>query len=120
MCHISNSCSAHSVCAVCSDDRGRLVKATRLKGIKDFKASQYGLHPIALDTWGDMVFLNLQGGRPTAGGAAAVAEVQQSLPRVSEWLGAPEAAEISSATARHPCFALHDDLNVKRLKAHAT
>jgi hypothetical protein len=74
------------------------VKATRLKGIKDFKAAQFGLHPIALDTWGHFVFLHLQGGKPAAAAAAAgqgLQEQQQDVPGVSEWLG--------KFTAMHVC-----------------
>jgi hypothetical protein len=81
-----------------ADDRGRLVKATRLKGIKDFKATQFGLHPIALDVWGHFVFLHLQGGKPAAATAAAAAaagheanpdqqQQQAALPSVGAWLG---------------------------------
>ncbi|WIA32975.1 hypothetical protein OEZ86_006137 [Tetradesmus obliquus] len=73
------------------DDKGRLVKATRLKGIKDFKATQFGLHPIALDVWGHFVFLHLQGGKPAAAAAAAAAGGQQGqleAPSVADWLGA--------------------------------
>lgn len=70
----------------CADDRGRLVKATRLKGIKDFKAGQFGLHPIALDVWGHLVLIHLQGGSQAAAAAAATgADVQP--PRVADWLG---------------------------------
>ena len=37
---------------------GRLRRATRLKGIKDFKATQFGLVPIqVVEKWG-FVFLN--------------------------------------------------------------
>ena len=37
---------------------GRLRRATRLKGIKDFKAAQFGLVPIqVVEKWG-FVFLN--------------------------------------------------------------
>eukprot|EP00775_Hariotina_reticulata_P012655 gene12655-12782_t len=67
------------------DDRGRLVKATRLKGIKDFKASQFGLHPIALDVWGHFVFLHLQGGRPPPADALPHST---AAPDVAAWLGA--------------------------------
>jgi hypothetical protein len=79
-----------------ADDRGRLVKATRLKGIKDFKATQFGLHPIALDVWGHFVFLHLQGGKPAAAAAAARHEgdpnqqqqqQQAAALSVGEWLG---------------------------------
>jgi hypothetical protein len=81
----SPPCTACSLCPwpAPSDDRGRLVKATRLKGIKDFKASQFGLHPIALDVWGHFVFLHLQGGRPPA----ADVELQSTTPDVAAWLG---------------------------------
>ncbi|KAF8067235.1 choline monooxygenase [Scenedesmus sp. PABB004] len=64
------------------DDRGRLVKATRLKGIQGFKASANGLHPIALDTWGPLVLLHLQGG---GGGGASE---RPPPPGVVESLGA--------------------------------
>lgn len=79
------------------DDRGRLVKATRLGGIQGFRASAHGLHPIALDVWGDLVFLHLQGG----GGTGQQRQQQQAppLPGVAEWLG--EAS--TSACARMPC-----------------
>jgi hypothetical protein len=60
------------------------LKATRLKGIQDFKVGTYGLHPIAVDTWGDLVFLHLQGG---AGKTAGEAVVPPSPPGVGEWLG---------------------------------
>jgi hypothetical protein len=91
----SQRASMKSCCLVCDtvvstsscsllpvDTRGRLVKATRLKGIQDFKASANGLHPIALDTWGHFVFIHLQGG---AGRAAGAAPAQP--PGVAEWLG---------------------------------
>ncbi|CAH1783946.1 unnamed protein product [Owenia fusiformis] len=38
---------------------GRLMKATRLKGIKDFKASDFGLRPVQVSTWGPLVFVKL-------------------------------------------------------------
>jgi hypothetical protein len=63
--------NARAVPVPAADGCGRLVKATRLKGIKDFKATQFGLHPIALDVWGHFVFLHLQGGKPAAAAAAA-------------------------------------------------
>lgn len=69
------------MCDTLADDKGRLIKATRLKGIKDFKASQYGLHPIQLDTWGHMVFIHLQGGRPPK------APGGESPAGISDWLG---------------------------------
>jgi hypothetical protein len=61
------------------------VKATRLKGIQDFKATAYGLHPIAVDTWGHFVFIHLQGGAGRAASAAAAAAADP--PGVAEWLG---------------------------------
>jgi hypothetical protein len=87
--------SCELVLLLIADDRGRLVKATRLKGIKDFKATQFGLHPIALDVWGHFVFLHLQGGKPAAAAAAAArheAEQQQQQQQatgssVGTWLG---------------------------------
>ncbi len=39
---------------------GRLLKATRLRGIEHFKASQHGLVPLDVDTWGPFVFVRPQ------------------------------------------------------------
>lgn len=41
----------------CPDHEGRFRGATKLKGIKDFQAQDYGLVPIKLDTWGQFVFI---------------------------------------------------------------
>jgi len=38
---------------------GRLTKATRLKGIQDFAAKNFGLIPIQVDTWGPFIYINL-------------------------------------------------------------
>jgi hypothetical protein len=40
-----------------ADMEGRFRGATKLKGIKDFAAKDYGLVPIRLDTWGQFVFI---------------------------------------------------------------
>lgn len=40
---------------------GRLTKAMRLRGIKDFKAKDYGLKPIQVGELGPLVFINLAG-----------------------------------------------------------
>ena len=40
-----------------ADYEGRFRGATKLKGIKDFAAKDYGLVPIRLDTWGQFVFI---------------------------------------------------------------
>lgn len=69
-----------------ADDRGRLVKATRLKGIKDFKVRDFGLHPLAIDTWGDLVFIHARGGRPPQPETSAK-YAHSKTPNVSEWLG---------------------------------
>ena len=39
---------------------GRLTKATRLKGIQDFAAKNFGLIPIEVDTWGPFIYINLR------------------------------------------------------------
>ena len=44
-------------CDCCPDYEGRFRGATKLKGIKDFQAKDYGLVPIKLDTWGQFVFI---------------------------------------------------------------
>lgn len=54
------------------DLQGRLRKATRLKGIKDFKASENGLVPLHVDTWGPFVFVNASKG---------------AVPPLEQWLG---------------------------------
>lgn len=38
---------------------GRLAKATRLRGIKNFSAKNFGLKPLAVSTWGPLIFINL-------------------------------------------------------------
>lgn len=58
------------------------MKATRLKGIQDFKATAYALPPIAVDTWGHFVFIHLQGGAGAAAGAAPAGPTG-----VAAWLG---------------------------------
>ena len=35
-----------------------MTKATRLKGIKDFSAKNFGLNPIEVEKWGPFLFLN--------------------------------------------------------------
>ncbi len=63
-----------------TDLQGRLRKATRLKGIKNFKASDYGLHPICVDTWGQMVFIN-------AGRGEEHSDSDKQHGGVKQWLG---------------------------------
>jgi choline monooxygenase len=36
-----------------------LIKATRLKGIENFKAKDFGLNPIRVKQWGPTVLVNL-------------------------------------------------------------
>lgn len=36
---------------------GKLQKASKLKGIKNFKASEMGLLPVSVDTWGGFAFV---------------------------------------------------------------
>mmetsp|Transcript_11861 Transcript_11861/g.24944 ORF Transcript_11861/g.24944 Transcript_11861/m.24944 type:complete len:440 (-) Transcript_11861:235-1554(-) len=56
---------------------GRLSKATRLAGIKNFKAKDYGLVPIQVEIWGSFVFAYLGG----------VTGEEATPPSVSEWFG---------------------------------
>lgn len=44
-------------CVSWADHEGRFRGATKLKGIKQFAAKDYGLVPIRLDTWGQFVFI---------------------------------------------------------------
>ena len=54
------------------DTRGRLRKAPRVKGIKCFKAADWGLKQVPLATWGPFVFLWLGANQAAgAGGAGA-------------------------------------------------
>ncbi|CAL5220057.1 g2008 [Coccomyxa viridis] len=55
------------------DYEGRFRGATKLKGIKDFQAKDYGLVPIKLDTWGQFVFI--------------MADPSSEKGSVAEWLG---------------------------------
>lgn len=56
---------------------GRLAKATRIKGIKDFNARDYGLVEISVSLWGGhLVFLHLGG----VGQGAAPQQEQQGQP----------------------------------------
>ncbi|CAL8471392.1 g10934 [Coccomyxa elongata] len=55
------------------DYEGRFRGATKLKGIKNFKAQDYGLVPIRLDTWGQFVFI--------------LADPTSEKGSVAEWLG---------------------------------
>ena len=38
---------------------GKLTKATKLKGIKDFKPKEFGLHEIPLTEWGPFIFIHM-------------------------------------------------------------
>ncbi len=77
------------------DSMGRLRQATRLKGIKDFSARDYGLHPITLDTWGPFIFLHLSRGPPALNTqspprleASATRRAVPDLIGIEGWLGA--------------------------------
>ncbi|KAK6147408.1 hypothetical protein DH2020_018320 [Rehmannia glutinosa] len=63
---------------------GALVKATRIKGIKNFKVNEMGLVPLKVAVWGPFVLINFDGVSPNEDpGTEAVG---------NEWLGS--AAEI--------------------------
>lgn len=55
------------------DLQGRLRQATRLKGIQNFKAADFGLVPLRVDQWGPFVFVS---------GAQGT-----TVPPLAEWLG---------------------------------
>jgi choline monooxygenase len=38
---------------------GKLIKATKLKGIKDFKPKDFGLHEVPLCVWGPFLFIHM-------------------------------------------------------------
>ncbi|XP_070543827.1 uncharacterized protein [Ptychodera flava] len=40
---------------------GRLLKATKMKGIQNFKAKENGLKPLAVTTWGPLVLVKMTG-----------------------------------------------------------
>ncbi|KAK6139762.1 hypothetical protein DH2020_026522 [Rehmannia glutinosa] len=67
---------------------GALVKATRIKGIKNFKVNEMGLVPLKVAVWGPFVLINFDGVSPNEDpGTEAVG---------NEWLGS--AAEILSSS----------------------
>jgi len=49
--------SLPKISCVASGLDGRLQKATKLKGIKNFKASEMGLLPVPIDTWQGFAFI---------------------------------------------------------------
>ncbi|KAL7137124.1 hypothetical protein ABFS83_10G072300 [Erythranthe nasuta] len=67
---------------------GKLVKATRITGIKNFKANEMGLVPIRVAAWGPFVLVNFEDG-------ATPNEILDNKTVSSEWLGS--AAEVLSA-----------------------
>lgn len=46
---------------------GRLRKATRLAGIRNFRAADHGLVPISIGVWGRFLFLHLGEPQPPPG-----------------------------------------------------
>ena len=58
---------------------GRLNKALRLKGIKDFKARDFGLKPVAVAEFGPLVFINLEPSQGQETFATQFREVYQRL-----------------------------------------
>jgi hypothetical protein len=55
---MGNTVTLLDFCSVCPADlQGRLRKATRLKGIEGFRASEMGLRPMHVQTWGAFVFV---------------------------------------------------------------
>ena len=58
---------------------GRLTKALRLKGIKDFKARDFGLKPVAVAEFGPLVFINLEPSKSEETFATDFREVHQRL-----------------------------------------
>lgn len=83
---------------------GRLTKAPRVKGIQGFRAAEWGLKPIRLDTLGPFIFLHLggaSGGSGSGGGGESSGVSSEGisssnvgssggsgeLPSVAEWLG---------------------------------
>ena len=58
---------------------GRLNKALRLKGIKDFRAKDFGLKPVAVAEFGPLVFINLDPTKCPEDFATDFSEVHQRL-----------------------------------------
>lgn len=59
---------------------GRLTKATRLKGIQNFSAKNFGLIPVAVEKWGPFIFINLSsGGAKTRSLSQDFGQVQKSI-----------------------------------------
>ena len=58
---------------------GRLTRALRLKGIKDFKARDFGLKSVAVAEFGPLVFINLDPSQAQETFARDFREVYQRL-----------------------------------------
>ncbi len=55
---------------------GRLQKATKLKGIKNFKASEMGLLPVPIDTWQGFAFIQPGKQRQVVSGFSHIQDTQ--------------------------------------------
>ena len=60
---------------------GRLNKALRLKGIKDFKARDFGLKTLAVAEFGPLVFINLE---PSQAQETFVSDFREVYQRLEE------------------------------------
>lgn len=69
-----------------------------MKGIQGFKASEWGLKPLDLDTWGPFIFLWMGAGGSGAAGSGDGAgsssgggsgSLVAGVPPLEEWLGEP-------------------------------
>jgi choline monooxygenase len=82
---------------------GRLLKATRLKGIQDFKAAEHGLLPLSVQEWGGHIWVRQQRAalsQPRQKEQQLRQRVAQEGQPVEAWLGpAGSAAALASGIA---------------------
>jgi len=80
------------------DLNGALVSAPHLNGAAGFAKSDYALYPVAVDTWGGFVFLNLtpQEARPLAAQLGDVPEILRRYPLADLRIGATLEYEVAA------------------------
>ena len=65
---------------------GRLQRATRLRGIQGFRATEHGLLPLAVEQWGGFVWVR-QAEAPAGGGQQQQQQEPGAAQGVAAWLG---------------------------------
>ena len=75
---------------------GRLIGTPHLWEGEGFRKEEFSLHPVAIDTWGGFLFINLEGERaaPLAGHLGPIPERNRRYPLAALRLGARDAHEV--------------------------